>query len=234
MPEDIKRNGNFCTDAEYKRMNNAMEHTLGVVNKSMANYDETKFRKWFGENNAKQTDWMVKARIKNSYEFMKNKYINTWNIVCCHNTLGSCDNCTGSTLAYVLAYEAWEGKKTSMSWMRMCPAMMEYDDETVGLTIFHELQHMTSVVTDHPTHAYEKKSMVELAKIDAPAARLNSDTYTMYIADTGMNRADFTKYTSTSGNNARSEHCYDSFSNCPEMSEGCCFDRTTGGGYRMD
>lgn len=172
-------------------------------------------------------------RIQNTYDFMKNKYVNTWNVVCCHNTYGSCDNCTPGTLAYVLGYEAYDGKKTSMTWMRMCPAIMEYDNGTIGLTMFHELQHMTSVVTDHPTHAYEKKSMVELAVIDPVAARLNSDTYTMYIADTGMNKADFTKYTSTSGNNAYSTTCSDEYSNCPKLAEGCCFNRQVGGGYLM-
>ena len=38
-----------------------------------------------------------------------------------------------------------------------------YEDPEIGLTLFHELVHVTTRVTDHPTHAYEKSSMVELA-----------------------------------------------------------------------
>jgi hypothetical protein len=39
-------------------------------------------------------------------------------------------------------------------------------DNEIGLTIYHELQHMTSAVYDHPSKAYAKKSMVELAVED--------------------------------------------------------------------
>jgi hypothetical protein len=41
--------------------------------------------------------------------------------------------------------------------MIMQPTMHDYE---IGLTIYHELQHMTSGVYDHPTKAYAKKSMV--------------------------------------------------------------------------
>jgi len=44
--------------------------------------------------------------------------------------------------------------------------------------------------------------MVELAVEDPVGARLNSDSYTMYIADTGLSREEFTKFTRTSGTNA--------------------------------
>lgn len=53
MPDDIRKNGNVCSDAEYERLNAGIKYTLGVVQKSMANYDEAKFRKWFGVNNEK-------------------------------------------------------------------------------------------------------------------------------------------------------------------------------------
>jgi hypothetical protein len=46
--------------------------------------------------------------------------------------------------------------------MRLCPKLMEKSnmDEAIGLTIYHELQHVTSAVYDHETHAYGKKNMV--------------------------------------------------------------------------
>jgi len=84
---------------------------------------------------------MVKSRIRNTYNFMKDKYRSIWDVVCCHNTLGSCDNCTGSTAAYVMGTDASDGSKTSWTWIRMCPLIMsdENTDEEIGLTVYHEL-----------------------------------------------------------------------------------------------
>lgn len=53
MPDDIKRNGNECTGKERSDLNAAIQFTLEVINKSINNYDEKKFRKWFGINNTK-------------------------------------------------------------------------------------------------------------------------------------------------------------------------------------
>jgi hypothetical protein len=119
---------------------------------------------------------------------------------------------------------ASSGRKMSQNWMRMCPLIMGPDmhDFEIGLTIYHELQHMTSGVYDHPTKAYAKKSMVQLAVEDPVGARLNSASYTMYIAEVGMSMEDFTKYTKTAGNNARSSTCSDSYSNCNSLAKGCC------------
>ena len=119
--------------------------------------------------------------------------------------------------------------------MRMCPLMMEpkMQDNEIGLTIYHELQHMTSGVYDHPTKAYAKKSMVELAAEDPVGARLNSASYTMYIAEVGMTRENFTKYTRTSGLNAKSGKCYDKHSNCGSLAKGCCSNRRTSSGMLL-
>ena len=85
LPPDIKANGNDCTDKERQRILRGTENTLKVVQKSMANYDEKKFRKWFGEDNDKQNDIMVKTRIRNTYNFMKEGFEDRWNVVCCKN-----------------------------------------------------------------------------------------------------------------------------------------------------
>lgn len=128
---------------------------------------------------------------------------------------------------------AYDGRKTSDAWIRMCPSIMEMSDEDIGLTLYHELQHMTSAVYDHPTKAYSKKGMVELAIEDPVGARLNSASYTMYIASTGMSREHFNKFTKTSGANAKSPDCFDKYGNCPDLAKGCCGNRMVGGGMRL-
>lgn len=125
LPDDVVRNGNSCSSSENARLVRAMTHTLEAVKTSIGNYDETAFRRWFGVDNDRQSDWMVKTRIRNTYNFMKEKYQHTWNVVCCHNTLGSCDGCVGDTLAYVMRTNPRDGKLMSEAWMRMCPLMMK-------------------------------------------------------------------------------------------------------------
>ena len=68
--------------------------------------------------------------------------------------------------------------------------------------------------------------MVRLAEKSPVKARLNADNYAMYIADTGFNRKDFTKYTTSSGNNAYSSTCEDKFGNCDDFTKDCCFGQT--------
>jgi len=70
MPDDVRHNGNLCTYEERERLGRATDHTLETVNISMKNYDEKKFRKWFGKDNDLQPDWLVKQRIINAYNFM--------------------------------------------------------------------------------------------------------------------------------------------------------------------
>lgn len=86
---------------------------------------------------------------------------------------------------------------------------MEAEDVAIGLTIFHELQHITSSVYDHETHAYAKDQMVDLAVADPVGARLNAASYQMYIADAGMTRENFSKYTIGQGGDVIDQHCAD-------------------------
>lgn len=110
---------------------------------------------------------------------MLGSYQTKWNTVCCHNTRGTCDGCTGNTMAYVMGTNASDGLKTSWTWVRMCPKILSKStlDESMGLIIFHELLHVTSAVYDHDTHAYAKKGMVEIAEKDPVGARLNAASY---------------------------------------------------------
>jgi len=65
--------------------------------------------------------------------------------------------------------------------MRFCPNHwgQGHVDSVVGLTVFHELMHMTSIVGDGE---YDQTAMVALAKRDPYKVRLNSASYTHYIA----------------------------------------------------
>jgi hypothetical protein len=82
---------------------------------------------------------MVKERIRNTYNFMKDKYQTTWNVACCNNANGSCEHCGGRTLAYVMGSSAYSGSKTSSAWIRMCKLIMDMSDYDIGLTLYHEL-----------------------------------------------------------------------------------------------
>merc|ERR1711998_288799 len=61
----------------------------------------------------------------------------------------------------------------------------------------------------------------------------NSASYTMHIADTGLTREDFTKFTRTSGANARTPECFDKYGNCPDLAKNCCYNRMVGGGMLL-
>ena len=105
---------------------------------------------------------MVKERMVNTYNFMNDHYQKTWNVVCCHNTNGNCEHCTEYTMAYVMGSPAPDGKKSSNTNIRMCPLVMKESDQDVGLTLHHELMHITSAAYDHPddAKAYGKKGMI--------------------------------------------------------------------------
>jgi len=87
-------------------------------------------------------------------------------------------------------------------------------DEEVGLIVFHEMMHIRSCVVDHPEKPYAKSDVVELAIDDPVMARLNSGSYQMYVADAGLNRDDFSKFTRGQGPNAANYQCKDQYMNC--------------------
>ena len=113
LPPDIKANGNDCTENERNRLLRGTENILTIVQRAMANYDEKKFRKWFGADNDKQNDIMVKTRIRNTFHFMKDGFEQKWNVVCCKNQKGTCSHCGGRVLAYVMGTSAANGTKMS-------------------------------------------------------------------------------------------------------------------------
>ena len=126
---------------------------------------------------------------------------------------------------------ASSGRKSVSSWIRMCPLVMKNIMQDIGMTLYHELYHVNSAVYDHPnsSKAYGKKGMLQAAQEDPVMARLNSGNYCMYMATTGMSREDFNKYTTSSGANAKSPTCYDSYGNCSSLVGGkCCGNRKVG------
>ena len=142
MPADVRANGNACSWEERQRVTRSTDAIVGVMQKSLANYDEKKFRKWFGKNNDKQSDWMVKERIRNTYNFLKDGYETKWTAICCKNAMGSCRTCgKNGVLAFVGGYSLGLGKKKSFTAMRLCPILMKpgNPDMDIGLTILHEM-----------------------------------------------------------------------------------------------
>jgi len=79
----------------------------------MSNHDEAIFKKWFGANNSSQPDINVKQRMKNTYEFMNRGFETSYDVMCCANTAGACEYCSGNTLAYVMGSTYSNGDKES-------------------------------------------------------------------------------------------------------------------------
>jgi len=140
-------------------------------------------------------------------------------------------------MAYVVGTERYgmaADLQIKSTWMRICKLGFEVDDldGELGLTLFHELMHMTSSVSDH---SYTKRGMLALAKRDPTLARLNAQTYTYYIAQTGLPRDEYLKLTGRSyaegdpafrGFTEGDAKCEDTKSNCPALVGGkCCFNR---------
>lgn len=86
---------------------------------------------------------------------METGFEKDWHILCCADKTGACEWCNPGVGAYVQTglEEDWiTGKSTFLKeiWIRMCPPGLDpiMEDSVVGLNIFHELMHMTSIVKD--------------------------------------------------------------------------------------
>lgn len=127
---------------------------------------------------------------------------NRWNVVCCKNGKGACEHCARrGVVAYVVGMQRFnqpENVKRKSTWMRVCDYAWKLNktDKQLALTLTHELIHMTSSVVDN---SYRKSKMVKNAQKDPALARLNSDSYTHYIAQTGLPRSEYLKLTKRSG-----------------------------------
>lgn len=149
-----------------------------------------------------------------------------WRPLCCYEDRGPC-NC-GGAIAYVMSgvYGDWEtGLLSESTWMRLCPAMFEGDNEEAwGLVIYHELIHMVSYAGD-AEGGYTKLGAHRIAQINPEIARLSADNYTLYTAQHGMSYDDYTNFTRDWwGKNTYSTTCTDAYgpSYCWEQAENCC------------
>jgi hypothetical protein len=110
-PGDLKKYGNECSSDDRARLERSTNKTLKVLKHAIDNYDEAKFRKWFGKNNDKQTDEMVLKRLRKTYDFMHDGYGQDWDTICCNNNQGSCFACTGNVGAFVIGWDFGKGRK---------------------------------------------------------------------------------------------------------------------------
>jgi len=109
----------------------------------------------------------------------------------------------------------------------MAPKM---EEDEIGLILFHELQHITSAAGDNPSYPYGKSDMMKLANKDPNGARLNSNSYTMYIAQTGMSPAEYTRFTGLFSPNGEADDCKDKYDNCGDLAADCCYNKLAAGG----
>ena len=75
--------------------------------------------------------------------------------------------------------------------------------------------------------------MIKLANEDPTGARLNSNSYTMYVAQTGMTPAEYTRFTGLWGPNVEAEDCKDRYDNCGHLAADCCYNKMTAGGEML-
>jgi hypothetical protein len=124
-------------------------------------------------------------------------------------------------MAYV-TNSVWSGddRKHYITNIRICPHAWRFTTEhkkkenkfkaemTLGLTMFHELMHITSSAGDK---GYSKIECINLAKSNPAKARLNAQAYMYYAAEAGLTR---TNYLRATGKAAISATCYDKSSHC--------------------
>jgi len=51
IPDELMPEHNTCSEAERNRIKRATDLAVSMADKSIANYDERLFRKWFGAEN---------------------------------------------------------------------------------------------------------------------------------------------------------------------------------------
>jgi len=85
----------------------------------------------------------------------------------------------------------------------------KYKEVRIGMTIFHELMHMSSRVGDQ---GYTKKQCFNLARTNPERARLNAAAYVYYAIESSMTKDNYEKY--STGGSVMNEGCSDTWGNC--------------------
>jgi len=163
-----------------------------VLDAALKKWDSKIFKKWFGVSN-RESNRDVKTRFARAVKVMfEPKKI--WTVMCCKKAIGACSGCEDRTLAYVTSGYQSDGsargvKKANVN-IRMCPLSFTEKKKHInlGMTIFHEIVHMTSGVGDK---GYTKKQCFDLAKRNPTIARQNSAAYAFFAMESGLNKKNY-------------------------------------------
>jgi len=174
----IKSNSR-CSNTEIDQIMKGIKGVKPWIDKTYADWDRKLYEKWFGTvNDNGLSDKQVFHRFKRAYDFMYDEDPK-WEVMCCDQAIGGCTSCSNGVLAYV-TYWYYQGDKDSHRknvHIRLCPDLFNTEDatEVIGVTMFHEVMHITSHAGDS---CYSKKDCYNLAQTEPSKARLNANSYT--------------------------------------------------------
>jgi len=229
-PEDLIESNSTCSAGQNAKIAEAVQAVRGYLNDSNDNEDPALFKKWFGES-TQESDDVVRMHMNDATNMFNLYESGAWTVMCCDQAIGACTWCTGDTEAYVMSYTSWVGdgpvSTFNSTWIRYCPDPMTEDTVSIGMTLYHEVVHMTSDISDDPVRPYAKDDVYTLAADEPEAARHNSQNYMYYAGQNGM---PLEAYADFSGPLIYGPNCIDRYSNCNNLAEGCCGDRV--GDYR--
>jgi len=168
-----------CSNTEVGQIMKGIKGVKPWIDKAYADWDRKLYEKWFGTvNDNGLSDKQVFHRFKRAYDFMYDDDPK-WEVMCCDQAIGGCSSCSNGTLAYV-TYWYEQGEKDSHRknvHIRLCPDIFNTEDatEVIGVTMFHEVMHITSHAGDS---CYSKNDCYNLAQTEPSKARLNANSYT--------------------------------------------------------
>jgi len=198
-----------CDPSQRAEVMASVKKAESTLNKAYDKWDQKLFKKWFGKSTTLSNN-NVKLRFKKAMDMMfaKNKQ---WELMCCKKAIGACTSCGPITLAYVTSRSGRKlnnGKalKLSLHGIRMCALSFTQKDKAVelGMTMFHELMHMSSSAGDK---GYKKRECFNLARTNPELARQNSAAYVYFAMESGFNKPDYERY--SNGMSIMNEGCRD-------------------------
>lgn len=216
-------NGNGqCSAGMNTKIQDALAAVAPAVKKGVQ-MNKPLFDKWFGKATSDETDANVMKKLNDAAERLpKFNKDDGWVAECCpypgddiagdSNDRGCADNCIGNVLAFVYG-STWGDSKKSYTRVRLCSTMWDQSDATFGLTLFHELSHMTSESKDG-TGDYSKTALITNAKNNPNLARTTANNFMMYMAQNGMSHTDYEAASSPWGGPVDSLSCSDKWTSC--------------------
>ena len=177
-------------------------------------FGQKMFKKWFGELSAADNN-RVKLRYKHAMDVMyADKRI--WSIMCCtHQMKGACKFC--GKVPRIIAFTSFEkstlGRIDSNTNIRFCPLAfkMKHKHYQQGMTMFHEIMHMTSSAKDK---GYAKIECINNAIRNPQRARHNAAAYVYFARELGSSRK---HYLENTGPPAISPTCGDKWNSCAKL-----------------